>query len=129
MAETGKNPLSRVERQKTNYPLIATVVVLFVLLAAGTGLSINDQSWTAAMLFVAAALVLVLAGLIEITHNRRLAATDDRKFIRWDAAMPEVQRQNVNVEVRELARLLNVGSDQFPDLLSAYLVAEDLALR
>lgn len=129
MAETGKNPLSRVERRKTNYPLIAAGVVLFALLAAGAGLSIRDQYWTAAMLFVAAALVLVLAVLIEITHSRRLAATDDRKFIRWDAAMPEVQRQNVNVEVRELARLLNVGSDQFPDLLSAYIVAEDLALR
>ena len=129
MAYSAKNPLSRVERRKTNYPLIAAVVVLFVLLAAGAGMSINDQSWTAAMLFVAAALVLILAGLMETTHNRRLAATDDRKFIRWDAAMPEVQRQNVNLEVRELARLLNVGSDQLPDLLSAYIVAEDLALR
>ena len=31
--------------------------------------------------------------------------------------------------MRELARLLNVGSDQLADLLSAYIVAEDLALR
>ena len=43
--------------------------------------------------------------------------------------MPEVQRQNVNVEVRELARLLGVGGDSLTDLLSAYIVAEDLALR
>lgn len=129
MADSAKNPLSRVERRKTNYPLIAAAVVLFVLLVAGVVLAVRESDWTTAMLFAAAALVLVLAALIEITHSRRLAALDDRKFIRWDAAMPEIQRQNVNVEVRELARLLNVGSDQFPDLLSAYIVAEDLALR
>ncbi|MBK9215365.1 MAG: hypothetical protein IPM59_07150 [Chloracidobacterium sp.] len=129
MASSGKNPLSRVERRKTNYPLIAAAVVLFALLAAGAVFAFRDQNWIAAMLVVAAILVLILAILIEITHSRRLAALDDRKFIRWDAAMPEVQRQNVNVEVRELARLLNVGSDQLPDLLSAYIVAEDLALR
>ena len=129
MADAGKNPLSRVERQKTNYPLVAAAVLLFGLLAAGAIVAFGDGYTVGAMLFVAAVLVLVLAALIEITHSRRVAALDDRKFIRWDAAMPEVQRQNVNLEVRELARLLNVGSDQLPDLLSAYVVAEDLALR
>ena len=129
MPSQSKNPLSRVERRKTNYPLIVAAVVLFALLTASAVFAFRDQNWIAGMLVVAAILVLILAILIEITHSRRLAALDDRKFIRWDAAMPEVQRQNVNVEVRELARLLNVGSDQLPDLLSAYIVAEDLALR
>lgn len=129
MAKGSQNPLSRIEQKKTNYPLIAAAVVLFALLVAGVVLALGEPNWTAAMLFAAAILVLILAILIEITHSRRLAALDDRKFIRWDAAMPEVQRQSVNVEVRELARLLNVGSDQLPDLLSAYIVAEDLALR
>ena len=58
-----------------------------------------------------------------------MAALDDRKFIKWDDALPEIQRQNVDLEVRELARLLGVGDDQLADLLSAYIVAEDLALR
>jgi hypothetical protein len=40
-----------------------------------------------------------------------------------------VQRQNVNLEVRELGRLLGVGEDNLADLLSAYIVAEDHALR
>lgn len=43
--------------------------------------------------------------------------------------MPEMQRQNVNLEVRELGRILDVGRDSLNDLLSAYIVAEDLALR
>ncbi|KXK02204.1 MAG: hypothetical protein UZ17_ACD001001574 [Acidobacteria bacterium OLB17] len=50
-------------------------------------------------------------------------------FVRWDTAATEVQRQSVNVEVRELARLLEVDDDQLTDLLSAFIVAEDLALR
>jgi len=67
--------------------------------------------------------------ILDVANRRRIAAVDDRKFIRWDAAMPEIQRQNVNVEVRELSRLLGVGDDNLADLLSAYIVAEDLALR
>jgi hypothetical protein len=73
--------------------------------------------------------VFVILVLLEVAKNRRFAAVDDRKFIRWAASNPELQRQNVNVEVRELARVLKVGDDQLADLLSAFIVAEDLALR
>lgn len=123
------NPLSRFERRKNNYPLIGASVALFGLVVAGIVVSIRAADLTAAGLFLAAAAVFAILVLIHIASNRRLAAVDDRKFIHWDAAMPEIQRQNVNLEVRELARLLGVGSEQLPDLLSAYIVAEDLALR
>ena len=43
--------------------------------------------------------------------------------------MPELQRQNVNLEVRELARLLKVQDDQLSICCQHYIVAEDLALR
>ncbi|MEO6654553.1 MAG: hypothetical protein ABIO36_00570, partial [Pyrinomonadaceae bacterium] len=122
-------PLSRFEQQKINYPLIAAAVVLFGVLIAGVVLSLRAQDVTNVGLFVGAAAVFAIMVLVDIADKRRQAAVDDRKFIRWDAAMPELQRQNVNIEVRELARLLNVGTDQLPDLLSAYIVAEDLALR
>ena len=83
----------------------------------------------AAGIFAAAAAVFVVVILLEVSKSRKMAAVDDRRYIRWDAAMPEIQRQNVNLEVRELARVLGVGNDQLADLLSAYIVAEDLALR
>ena len=70
-----------------------------------------------------------MIGLLDTAQKRRLAALDDRKFIQWDDALPEIQRQNVDLEVRELARLLRVEDGQLADLLSAYIVAEDLALR
>lgn len=123
------NPLARFEQRKFNYPLVGVGAALFAVLVAGVVLSVRTDNFPLTGLFLAGAATFAIFVLIHIATSRRLAAVDDRKFIRWDAAMPEIQRQNVNVEVRELARLLNVGSDQLGDLLSAYIVAEDLALR
>src|SRR5476651_56608 len=125
MEKKSDNPLARSERRKINYPLILAAVVLFGVLAVGVVLSVRSQDWIAAVMFLAAAGVFVILVLLDTANSRRLAAVDDRKFIRWDAAMPEIQRQNVNVEVRELVRILKMGEDQLPDLLSAYIVAED----
>ena len=129
MPNKDDNPLARFERRKTNYPLIVCAVLLLGVLIAGVVVAMRSQDLYAAGIFVAAAAVFVVVMLLDISKNRRIAAVDDRRFIRWDAAMPEIQRQNVNVEVRELARLLGVGDDNLGDLLSAYIVAEDLALR
>ena len=129
MEKKTDNPISRFEKRKTNYPLVAAGAALFGVLIAGVVISTRAQDMTNAGLFLAAAAVFAIMVLVDIADKRRKAAVDDRKFIRWDAATPELQRQNVNIEVRELARLLNVGIDQLPDLLSAYIVAEDLALR
>ena len=129
MDKKSDNTLTRFERRKNNYPLMAAAVLMLVVLIAGVVVSSRTQDWTAVGIFVLAAAVFVIVGLLEFAKNRRDAAIDDRRFIQWDAAMPEIQRQNVNVEVRELARLLNVGDDNLADLLSAYIVAEDLALR
>ncbi len=129
MSTKNNNPLARLERRKINYPLISAAAVLALLLIAGLGLSVQESNWNAAGLFLGSLAIFAVVFLLDIADKRRLAAVDDRKFIHWDAAMPEIQRQNVNLEVRELARLLGVGDDQMADLLSAYIVAEDLALR
>lgn len=129
MDKKSDNTLARFERRRTNYPLTAAAVFMMVVLIAGVVVSARDQDWASVGIFVLAAAVFVIVGLLEFARSRRDAAIDDRRFIQWDAAMPEIQRQNVNVEVRELARLLDVGNDNLGDLLSAYIVAEDLALR
>ncbi|MEQ1644464.1 MAG: hypothetical protein ABL959_13535 [Pyrinomonadaceae bacterium] len=129
MPEKNANPLARLEQRKPSYPLIAAGVALFVVLIAGVAVSATNENTLIPALFVAAVLIFGIAVLIDVARTRKIEALDDRKFINWDAAMPEVQRQNVNVEVRELARLLGVGGDSLTDLLSAYIVAEDLALR
>lgn len=129
MERPRNNPLSRFERQKTNFPLVAAAVLLVALQVAGFVMAIRAGEIVSSIVFVASAASFVILVLIHFAEKRRSAAVDDRKFIHWDAAMPELQRQNVNIEVRELARLLNVDDDQLGDLLSAYIVAEDLALR
>lgn len=123
------NSLARFERRPTSYPLMIVGFALFALLAVGLGTSIKAQNWIASGLFFGALTAFVVAAFLNLSRNRRLAGAEDRKFINWDSASPELQRQNVNIEVHELARLLNLGRDQMTDLLSAYVVAEDLALR
>src|ERR1700730_1433402 len=116
MADSNKNPLSGIERPKRNFPLIAAAITLLLLLIAGAGLAVRTDNLPLAAILVAALLLLILLLLLDVAEKRRLAAIDDRKFIHWDAAMPEIQRQNVNLEVRELARTLGVGTGQLTDL-------------
>jgi hypothetical protein len=129
MDKNPANPLARFEKRKLNYPLVITAVLLAVLLIAGVIVTFAAGDMMGTIIFVSSAGILVIIILLNTSMNRRLAAVDDRKFIHWDAAMPELQRQNVNIEVRELARVLKVDNEQLTDLLSAYIVAEDLALR
>lgn len=129
MDKVTDNGLRRFDRQKTNYPLVIVTVLLALALIAGVVTAARSGDLAQIAVAVAACAIFAVLVLVESAYRRRSAALDDRKFIRWDAAMPEVQRQNVNLEVRELARLLGVGNDNLGDLLSAYIVAEDLALR
>jgi len=129
MKEAQDNLLSRLERPRINTPLVAVGVAVVLVLIAGMILAGRAGELLLALMFATAAAVFGLFVIMHTAAQRRLAAVDDRKFIRWDASMPEIQRQNVNLEVRELAHLLDVGDGQLTDLLSAFIVAEDLALR
>lgn len=129
MPETTDNSLARFERRTTAYAMILAGAFAFVCMMIGAVITIREQHWTAAGLFLAGIFALVFFVFLNISRNRRLSSAEDRKLIKWDSALPELQRQNVNLEVKELARLLGVDGDQVADLLSAYIVAEDLALR
>src|SRR5438045_9658466 len=121
MAKQPDNSLDRFERRPPNYLLLGFGILLFAFLAAGLGTSIRFQDWMASGLFFGSLVAFVFAAFINASRNRRLAAAEDRRYISWDSASPELQRQNVIVEVRELARLLGAGGDQLTDLLSAYV--------
>ena len=129
MDKTGQNPLARLDRQKPNYPLIAAAGAMALVLLLGFIVSLKDWNLTAALLFFTAGAVFVVVVLVDVAAKRRIAAIDDRKFIDWVAELPELQRQNATIEIRELARLLRVEDDQVPELFMAYVVACDLALR
>lgn len=122
-------PLARLDRQTANIPLIAAVVVCLLLLAAAAITAFSEGLIVPGIIAVLGLLAFVAVILVAIAAKRKDAALDDRRIISWSSADPEIQRQSVNVEVRELAKLLGVENDQLSDLLSAYIVAEDLALR
>ncbi len=129
MADNADNSLERFDRPVAGYASIGAGALVLVCLAAGAVVAVRDQDWPATAIFFAAAFAFALFVFLSVSRNRRIDAAGDRRFIKWDAALPELQRQNVNLEVKELARLLEVENDQVSDLLSAYIVAEDLALR
>ncbi len=129
MDKKNDNPLARFERRSSAYAMTIVGVVTFLCLTIGIGMSVQAQLWPAVVVMGIAIAALVVFIALNINRNRRLTGARERKLIKWDAALPELQRQNVNLEVKELARLLGVESDSMPDLLSAYIVAEDLALR
>jgi len=129
MAQKGDNSLARFDRPTISYPLVIVGAITAVCLVTGAIVTARSQDWAATGLFVFSFFAVTALTVLYVNRNRRVTAASDRKFIKWDAALPELQRQNVNLEVRELARLLGVEHDSMNDLLSAYIVAEDLALR
>ena len=57
------------------------------------------------MLAVTLAAVAVFA-INSFTQARKLLAVTEQKRIEWETALPEIQRQNLNLEVFELSKLL-----------------------
>lgn len=102
-------------------------VVLF--LAIGTLLAFINGQLGMAVIFLIAILATIAFGWFSMRHSNALFAAADHKSVAWDIAAPEIQRTKLSDEVKELARVLNIAREQVSDLLSAYIVAEDLALR
>ncbi|QYO65437.1 hypothetical protein [Leptolyngbya sp. 7M] len=124
-----ENTSSVFENRVSLFSLVATGTMLVVLVLIGGLISANSGNWPAALIFI-----LVLLGLVGYLgfirfRFRRMTSRLGLGQIEWSSAIPELQRQSLNIEVRELSRILDVGDGQLTDLQSAYIVAEDLALR
>lgn len=92
-------------------------------------LAASARNWlNAVMAAVALVAALIFSGS-QLLIWRRLAASSDRRRLDWETAQPDIQRQTLKIEVIELSKILEVGSEQISDLQTAYIVAEDLALR
>ncbi len=117
------------QRPASLAPFIAIAAVLAVMLLAGAIFALSSQSWMIAAIFSAAFAVLVIYAGATIFKMNRLASSLNQNRIEWSTAMPDLQRQSLNIEVRELSKILEVEAGQLSELQSAYIVAEDLALR
>lgn len=104
-------------------------LVAVVCLAIGLVLATIADNWLLFALLLVSLGVGAISSVKSIFQSRKLSATTEQKRIDWETAQPEIQRQNLNLEVFELSKILEVESGQISDLQSAYIVAEDLALR
>lgn len=126
-----------------NYFTILVGLVLVVCLSAGLALAFASESMDAIqrwalifflMAFSVCGLVFSLFGAtasewLAMREWRKAKALENKDKTAWDVLPPLAQRRKLTAEVRELAAILDVPDDQMSDLLSAYVVAEDLALR
>jgi hypothetical protein len=123
-------------RSPQNYlfMLVGMIILLCVVVGAGFAVSApyleNSQRWTLiAFLFVFPFIGLGISTWLVLSHSRKLAVAAKDDLLPWQMMPPEVQRRKLNAEVNELAAILKIPATQLGDLRSAYIVAEDLALR
>jgi hypothetical protein len=129
MSKSLERPVSNFTAPATNYALIVIGGFVLLCLVAGLLMAIMAASGVLAGIFAAAILGTVALIYLNLRQSRKIAVGAKNERISWETALPEVQRQNLNIEISELGRILEVEDEQMGDLLSAYIVAEDLALR
>lgn len=130
MAKQFDNSFVRLADHQTNGgPLTAISLAIGGCLLLGLAMALLLSMWPFTLVFGASLVGLAAYTFLSTRARRKLTAAQDEPLIDWESAMPEVQRESLNIEVLELSRILDVTSEQISDLQSAYIVAEDLALR
>ncbi len=136
-------PIAKPKLPAQNYFPLLIVVVVIVCLAAGAALAFAGQTmsdaqrWTLIGFLIAFSVFGLLFSLfgsafsewLVVREWRKLSASENESKIVWDILPPDEQRRKLVTEVQSLRQSLEIPDEQMSDLLSAYIVAEDLALR
>lgn len=114
--------------------IIALIVLACLAMSVGFGLSAAHISDTQRWFFVLFLILFPIFGLslsiwLILRHFRKLSVSEIDDQIPWRIMSPEKQQRKLNTEVYDLSQLLGIPDEQMSDLRSAYIVAEDLALR
>lgn len=96
-----------------------------VLILSAIGAIIADRSSLAVAFLVAAA----AAAAFGVFRNFGPNWSGSGHKLQPEPTDAAIQRQQLSISVDSLARTLGVGAESLPDLQSAFIVAEDLALR
>ncbi|HEX6124856.1 MAG TPA: hypothetical protein VFZ23_05725 [Pyrinomonadaceae bacterium] len=129
MARQLDNSLVRFSQHQRTAPPTGLGITVGVVLAAGLIMAVFVRSWVFVAVFGVSLIGLSIFSFLSARTTRKLAAAREESRIDWESALPEIQRESLNIEVLELSRILEVSTEQISDLQSAYIVAEDLALR
>lgn len=113
----------------SHYPHMILGGGVAFLMFIGLGIAVSSSMWPLVAVFSLALVGLAVYSWMSFDRIRALAALSNIKQIDWEPALPDTQRENLNLEVIELSRILDVDLDQISDIQSAYIVAQDLAFR
>lgn len=123
-----ENTLSSFRKPSTQNTLLIPAGAAFACLLIATLAAFWTLSWgIAAVLLLANASfgAAVYLNLAEFRRTRR----DKVEVLPWETALPDIQRQNIQLEVRELAHHFGGAEEQLGEMVTVFVVAEDLALR
>lgn len=129
MAKQLDNSFIRFSNHQRSSSFTGLVVTIGICLSIGLVMAIFLRLWVFVAVFGVSLVGLFIYSFLTSRTTRKLVAAREEARIDWEAALPEVQRESLNIEVVELSRILEVSAEQISDLQSAYIVAEDLALR
>jgi hypothetical protein len=114
--------------------VIGLIVVLTAIVGSALAFSAPSldsfQKWFLIItLFLLPFFSISIVAWLILRHSNKLIVSKNDDIIKWETTPEEKQKRKLNTEVRELAKDLEIPSEQLSDLRSAYIVAEDLALR
>ncbi len=129
MAKQIESSLPAFARRDSQVSLAVFSGIVLICSVIGMLSAFFSQNWSLVAIFLLLITGIVGFAYVNFNQIRMLSAAKDEKRIDCETALPEIQRQNLNLEVFELSKILEVESAQISDLQSAYIVAEDLAMR
>lgn len=112
-----------------DYRILALGGAVVLFLAVGVIVAFAKGEPGLATICLFGMMAAVAFAWVNVRHWNALFAAADHKSVAWEIAVPDSQRTKLSDEVRDLARVLDIPQNQVSDLLSAYVVAQDLALR
>jgi hypothetical protein len=110
------------------------LLIAIICLALGLGLAFADLDSPQRWLLIACLIIFPIVSLVFCTwlilrNSRGLYVSRNDSEMLWELMLPEAQRRKLNAEIVGIASILKIPKEQLSDLRSAYIVAEDLALR
>lgn len=136
MAKQNKVSLLEFVNPSRNYLMLIVLLITAVCVVLGltfaTAADSLDvvQRWFFIFFLVSfPVLGLTISLRLMLRHYRKLSIAGNDSEIGWKIMPAAKQQQKLNGEVSELAKILSIPANQMSDLRSAYIVAEDLALR
>lgn len=136
MAKRNERSLLNYFRPSRNHLIVIASLMAVACFSCGLALALGashlDQNQKWFLIFFLSFFSffsIIFCTWLILRHSRELAVVQKDDTFSWQIMLPETQRRKMNTEVRELAAVLGIPAQQISDLRSAYIVAEDLALR